>query len=444
MKPQNTLAALTIAAPDWPEGELFHGNRQDPPRRYKCPLYSKAFRRLEHQKRYIKPHTREKPHACQFLGCAKRFSRSDKLTWHSRIHNSADSRRSAGGSSYSMESNGSTLLIETGPRTALEYSPGHSLRLRPYDGGYELPTIRNLSSQPTFAFIPMEPKLLDCYGQHHTNSQSLPASSAVKSGLTMIDIISQIDDTQRKLPVPQLPKVILQDCLAALGTGSNASAESDTTESIAGDIIDAMSEAGTQNNMLSKVPNELPPIKEIAPASQYDSGSSNGEDETDWGEDDNCVSEEQIQHFGLADALDKMARSTSQILMKPILNQTQAELVDLLMDEFWAMIKQNPGTNTAAHGNTSSSTSPPSQNTESAPERSSKPKSRARALENEEDGDIGEDDRQGPKRQKLGGSSPTEMNLYACPYRKHDPRKYNVQDWATCALTPHRTVARVK
>jgi len=30
------------------------------------------------------------------------------------------------------------------------------------------------------------------------------------------------------------------------------------------------------------------------------------------------------------------------------------------------------------------------------------------------------------------------------PYRKHDPRRYSVQLWQSCALTSHDTVARVK
>jgi hypothetical protein len=33
---------------------------------------------------------------------------------------------------------------------------------------------------------------------------------------------------------------------------------------------------------------------------------------------------------------------------------------------------------------------------------------------------------------------------FACPYRKHDPQKYCVQYWRSCALTPLETVARVK
>src|SRR5271170_1053126 len=38
-------------------------------------------------------YTGEKPHACTYPGCTKRFSRSDELTRHTRIHSNPNSRR---------------------------------------------------------------------------------------------------------------------------------------------------------------------------------------------------------------------------------------------------------------------------------------------------------------------------------------------------------------
>jgi hypothetical protein len=67
------------------------------------------------------------------------------------------------------------------------------------------------------------------------------------------------------------------------------------------------------------------------------------------------------------------------------------------------------------------------------------------------DGEDDEDqeNREGrnPKRPRTFCSPPRNQDddaKYACPYRKRNPRKYCVQTWRSCALTPLESIARVK
>ncbi|KAF2098786.1 hypothetical protein NA57DRAFT_39256 [Rhizodiscina lignyota] len=107
-------------------------------------------------------------------------------------------------------------------------TPAHSPRLRPHGfSDFHLPHLRQLSLSHAPALAPMEPQ---ADGQQPYIPNNNPT-------VRITDIISKTEGAQRKLPVPQVPKVAVQDLL---NTGSGfSSGASSATGSIAGnDLIE--------------------------------------------------------------------------------------------------------------------------------------------------------------------------------------------------------------
>jgi zinc finger protein CreA/MIG len=109
-------------------------------------------------------------------------------------------------------------------------TPAHSPRLRPHGfNDLQLPHLRHLSLNQNFspALAPMEP----------STDREQPYVPSQSSGLRIGDIISKPEGAQRKLPVPQIPKMAVQDLLNGPSNSGFSSGNSSTSASLAGEDL---------------------------------------------------------------------------------------------------------------------------------------------------------------------------------------------------------------
>ncbi|KAN0104089.1 hypothetical protein V8E51_009834 [Hyaloscypha variabilis] len=116
------------------------------------------------------------------------------------------------------------------------------------------------------------------------------------------------------------------------------------------------------------------------------------------------------------------------------------------MEDFWPIFNQRWRPGLRHRGTTPDSSSSSSNST--PPRRGlSKGKGVKRFRGDGDEEDPGEESRKGSKR-RFESSEPLDAtentSPFACPFRKHNPRKYCIRNWARCALTAQSTVARVK
>ncbi|KAK5939467.1 hypothetical protein PMZ80_007844 [Knufia obscura] len=150
------------------------------------------------------------------------MSRSHSQEMHDDEHRVKRSRPNSPHSTAPSSPTFSHESISPTPDHTPLATPGHSPRLRPSHGSdLQLPGLRHLSLGHAPLLAPMEPQADGSYAHppapHHTG----PSISEIVGG------------TQRKLPVPQLPKVNVSDLLNP-PTGLS-SGESSTAASVNGD-----------------------------------------------------------------------------------------------------------------------------------------------------------------------------------------------------------------
>ncbi|KAE9364895.1 hypothetical protein N431DRAFT_282195, partial [Stipitochalara longipes BDJ] len=119
--------------------------------------------------------------------------------------------------------------------------------------------------------------------------------------------------------------------------------------------------------------------------------------------------------------------------------------------EFWIIFDQNWKTSirvcpTAPNNSSSKSRAVTAANTVSGT-NSGQGFGKAQKFERGKDGNSEGDrerDNGEPSKYPDPPADATQPIGFACPYRKHNPRKYCVTKWRSCALSPLKTVARVK
>jgi hypothetical protein len=169
--------------------------------------------------------------------------------------------------------------------------------------------------------------------------------------------------------------------------------------------------------------------------------------ETDWEEEEEALDEENAGAFFQDGPTLRWNHLREGRSLKSILGQVKDELVTCLMKEFWDIAKQTLTSAMRMYGSSSDSSSPSSDNNGTLQTKSSyfTPGKRSREDGN---GEPPEPDRGRDSKKPKSGIAPLEVSdesiQFACPYRKHNPRKYNVNEWAACALTPKTGLNRVK
>jgi hypothetical protein len=136
----------------------------------------------------------------------------------------------------------------------------------------------------------------------------------------------------------------------------------------------------------------------------------------------------------------------SQDITRSVLDPAREGLVDLVMNEFWAIFNQEWDSGFSQRDGGSRKSDDDSTNSASSvTENSSTGHAQRKRQRIESESPDGDEDRDIKSRQQPKARRDCDDNVkFACPFRKHDYSTYNIYTHRVCALSHWQTIARVK
>ncbi|EDO19162.1 hypothetical protein Kpol_1050p19 [Vanderwaltozyma polyspora DSM 70294] len=165
-------------------------------RPYLCEVCNRGFYRLEHKKRHLKIHTGEKPYKCLYLNCSKKFSRSDELNRHSKVHHSR-----ANGSikrKKSISPSNPLLSSQQSMFSANQYIT--SIPLTPVASYQDLRSPQLLTFQLQ-SQSQLTPNHLPSLAQSNSNSNNQIASMSSQTSLSIATALTSLKKHNKSQPI---------------------------------------------------------------------------------------------------------------------------------------------------------------------------------------------------------------------------------------------------
>lgn len=138
--------------------------------------------------------------------------------------------------------------------------------------------------------------------------------------------------------------------------------------------------------------------------------------------------------------------ANSETIVADVLHSTRISIADRVMEEFWVMFNQEWSFDFAQHAGDSSETSRSSNAESKNHGKDARHTSRKKRQRDDEDLEDQNGDRKSraPRKISPGGKGSEESIKFACPFRKQNPRKFNIYSHRTCTLSHWNTIARLK